>query len=69
MQPCFHIGRKFHRFRIAEDLYGKLRLIDHHLAILASLQMVFEFLLHRRLEFAVDVARDLADDPRAVQFG
>jgi len=68
VQAGLNVDGKLDGFGITENIYRQPRLIDHHLAVSAMLQMVFEFLLRCQLEFAVKVVGDFANYAFAVQF-
>ena len=68
MQPGLHVDGKLDRFRTAKNIHRQLRLIHHHFAIFTMRKMPLEFLLRRRLECAVDVVRNFANDAFAIQF-
>src|SRR6266436_8105774 len=68
MQPGLHVGRQFNRLRIAEYFHRQPGLIDHHFTVFTVLKMALKFLLHRRLEFAVYIVGNLANNAFALQF-
>src|SRR5258708_5335763 len=68
MQPGSYVRGQFNRLRIAEYFHGQPGLIDHHFAVSTVLEMAFEFLPGRQLEFAVDIVGNLANNAFAIQF-
>src|SRR5258708_6228132 len=68
MQPGLYVRGQFNRLRIAEYFHGQPGLIDHHFAVSTVLEMAFEFLPGRQLEFAVDIVGNLANNAFAIQF-
>ena len=68
MQPGLYVRGQFNRLRIAEYFHGQPGLIDHHFAVSTILKMALKFLLHWWIELAVDIIRNLANDPVAIQF-
>jgi len=68
MQPGLYVRGQFNRLRIAEYFHGQPGLIDHHFTVFTVLKMALKFLLHRWIELAVDIIRNFANDPVAIQF-
>src|SRR6266436_4571919 len=68
MQPGFYVRGQFNRLRIAEYFHGQPGLIDHHFTVFTVLKMALKFLLHRRLEFTVDIVGNLSNNAFAIQF-
>src|SRR5260370_24284596 len=68
MQPGSYVRGQFNRLRIAEYFHRQLGLIDHHFAVFAVLEMALKFLLHRRLQFTVDLFRNLPNNTFAISF-
>ena len=68
MEAFAEIVRKGDRFGAAVELDGLLGLVDDHGTILAVLEVALQLQLHGGIEIAVDVVRELADNPFAVQF-
>jgi hypothetical protein len=63
------IRRYRNRFGVAENLDALLRLVQDHGAVFAMREVSLEFLFCGGLELPVDVIRNLANDPFAIQFG
>ena len=62
------IVRKLDFLGTAKDFDRLSRLVEEHLAVIAMAEMAFELLHDGRVQRAVDVVREFADDALAIQF-
>ena len=68
-EPSAQVRWQGNWFGVAEYFDALLGLIQDHRAVFAVGKVALEFLLDGRFEFAIDVVRQLANDPFAIQFG